>query len=390
MHHELLKTIMSKQSVDSLRLQKIMNPGVPFVSRCGQLFSWNVFDNIGGNNNVCVIGHPDKGKAVFIKELMISTLEIGGRVFVFDTGRKFEKTCRLLGGQFIDFATQENISLNPFSILENINEGSLITPITMLKYILVDMASSTIKVDDIQKFFLQKAIFEACGNKGKEATITDVAEYLNNQNENSVKNLGTMLFPYTKEGIYGRFFEGSFNLNFDKSFVVIELGDFKENKSLQTVVMNMIIFQIMNQMFLEGRKTPFHIVVDAAQDILDSQSSYFIETLARCIRPYYGSLVVGTQSVNDFYASPGILAAFENSDWMCFLSQEKESIDQIKKNIRFSNTPYIEEILKSLQIKNEEYAEIMIIGASKYFVGCINLNSFSQPLYLTKKTNFQT
>ncbi|MDP1974706.1 MAG: ATP-binding protein, partial [Alphaproteobacteria bacterium] len=338
--------------------------------------------------NVCIVGDSENGKSVFIEELMISTLEIGGRVFVFDVGRKFEKTCRLLDGQFIDFATKTNLSLNPFSIIEDNSEESLMEHLAMLKSFLVGIIASTIEVDDIKKFLLEKAIFAAWGSKGKEATITDVVEYLKNQDERRVKDLGTMLFPYTKDGVYGRFFEGLFNLNFDKPFVVIELGDFKEDKSLQTVVMNIIIFQIMSQMFLEGRKIPFHIVIDEAQDILRSQSSFFIETLARRLRPYYGSLVIGMQSVNDFYTFPGALAAFENSGWMCFLPQKKESIDQIKKNIRFSNASYIEDVVKSLQIKNEKYAEIMIIGASKYFVGCINLNSFSQTLYLTKKNEF--
>jgi type IV secretory pathway VirB4 component len=44
--------------------------------------------------------------------------------------------------------------------------------------------------------------------------------------------------------------------------------------------------------------------------------------------------VVGTQSVNDFYSCAGAQAAWDNSDWNCFLSQKEESIAQLKNSKR--------------------------------------------------------
>lgn len=393
MHHRLLKTTLNKESVNLLPLQAdwtgTPTPGMPLVSRRGQLFSWHAFDNNAGNYNVCVVGRSGSGKSVFMQELMTSTLGLGGRVFVLDVGRSFEKTCRLLDGQFIEFTPQIDLSLNPFSKLADNSKEVLSDSLVMLKPVLSMMAAPTIGTDDMQNALLEKAVLAAWDNKGKKATITDVAEYLKNQKENRAKDLGTMLFPYTKEGAYGRFFEKSSNINFENQLVVVELEELKERKDLQSVVIQMIIIQITNQMFLGNRKTPFHIVIDEAWDMLRGpQTGVFIETLARRLRKYNGSLVIGTQSVNDFYASPGALAAFENSDWMCFLSQKKESIDQLKKGERIALNPHMEALLKSVHTKQGEYAEIMISGPDGYAVGRLMLDPFSQMLYSTKASEY--
>lgn len=62
-----------------------------------------------------VVGRSGAGKSVFMQELMSSTLGLGGRVFILDVGRSFEKTCHMLGGQFIEFSIDKDVCLNPFS-----------------------------------------------------------------------------------------------------------------------------------------------------------------------------------------------------------------------------------------------------------------------------------
>ena len=142
-------------------------------------------------------------------------------------------------------------------------------------------------------------------------------------------------------------------------------------------------------MFLGDRQTPFNIVFDEAWDMLRAkQSGVFIETLARRLRKYKGSLVVGTQSINDFFQSPGAQAAFDNSDWMCMLSQKPESIEQLKKTDRLSISPQKEAQLKSVKTKQGQYAEVMIIGPLGYAVCRLMLDPFSSLLYSTKAEDF--
>ena len=128
---------------------------------------------------------------------------------------------------------------------------------------------------------------------------------------------------------------------------------------------------------------------DEAWDLLrGTQSGVFLETLARRLRRYYGSLVVGTQSVNDLFATPAAQAAFDNSDWMCLLSQKPESIDQLKKLDRISLTPLMEAQLKSVKTKHGEYSEVMIYGSQGYSIGRLLLDPYSQLLYSSKAEDY--
>ena len=98
--------------------------------------------------------------------------------------------------------------------------------------------------------------------------------------------------------------------------------------------------------------------------------------------------MVGTQSVNDFFASPGAQAAFDNSDWMCLLSQKAESIEQLKKTSRMSLTPAMESLLKSVKTKHGQYAEVMIYSSNGYAIGRLLLDAYSQLLYSTKAQDY--
>ncbi len=57
---------------------------------------------------------PGSGKSVFMQELMLSVLGVGGKVFVLDYGRSFKRTCLILGGNYIEFDMKNPISINPF------------------------------------------------------------------------------------------------------------------------------------------------------------------------------------------------------------------------------------------------------------------------------------
>jgi conjugal transfer ATP-binding protein TraC len=388
-----LKTTLSTESSNLLPLQGewqgTQTPGMLLCGRRGQIFSWYPFDNSSGNYNVCVVGRSGSGKSVFMQELMTSTLGLGGRVFVLDVGRSFEKTCFLLEGQFIEFTPKTPLCLNPFSTIPADNDEVAEDALAMLKSIFMLMAAPSQGVDDKGAALLEQAMLETWAVYRNEATVTHVAEWLAMHQDSKAKDLGQMLFPYTKNGTYGRFFQGISTVNFKNQLVVVELEELKERKDLQAVIVQMVIINITNQMFLGDRQTPFHIVFDEAWDMLrGSQSGVFIETLARRLRKYGGSLIVGTQSVNDFFVNPGAQAAFDNSDWMCFLSQKPESIEQLKKTNRLSLSPQKESLLKSVKTRHGQYAEAMISGSTGYAIGRLLLDPFSSLLYSTKAEDY--
>jgi conjugal transfer ATP-binding protein TraC len=388
-----IKTTLSTESANLLPLQGewkgTPTPAMILTGRRGQPFSWSPFDNTAGNYNACVVGRSGSGKSVFMQELMTSILGLGGRVFVLDVGRSFEKTCFLLQGQFIEFSPNTPLCLNPFTGIPCRNEEVASDALAMLKSVLALMAAPSLGVDDKGSAILEQAMLEVWNKYKNEATISLVADWLTNNPDNLAKDLGQMLYPYTSQGTYGRFFNGASTVNLNNSLVVIELEELKERKDLQAVIVQMMVITISSQMFMGDRKTPFLIVFDEAWDMLrGKQGGAFIETLARRLRKYFGSLIVGTQSVHDFFQSPGAQAAFDNSDWMCMLSQKAESIAQLKKLDRLSVSSQQEKQLLSLKTRQGKYAEVMISGSMGYAVGRLLLDPYSSLLYSTKAQDY--
>ena len=388
-----LRTTISTESANLALLQGewkgTSTPGIILGGRRGQLLTFCPFDNKVGNCNVTVVGRSGAGKSVFMQELMSSTLGLGGRVFILDVGRSFEKTCHMLGGQFIEFSIDKDVCLNPFSGIDPNNPEASSDALTMLKPVLQLMAAPIKGVDDKGASLLEQAMNESFNMYGSETTITHIADYLKQKNDLRANDLGEMLYAYTDKGTYGKYFNGKANINLDNNLVVIELEELKERRDLQSVVVQMMVINITNKMFMGDRKTPFNIVFDEAWDMLRGrQGGVFIETLARRLRKYRGSLVVGTQSVNDFYACTGAQAAWDNSDWNCFLSQKPESIAQLKLSNKILLDEDKEQLMTSVKTIHGKYAEVLINGAEGYAVGKLLLDPFSNLLFSTKAEDY--
>jgi conjugal transfer ATP-binding protein TraC len=430
-----LRTTISVESANLVPQQAewkgTKTPAILFGGRKGQVIQFCPFDNMAGNYNVTVVGRSGAGKSVFMQELMASTIGLGGRVFVLDVGRSFEKTCYMLGGQFIEFRQRDigfdggssaaqaavetpetedlyqkkkiatrvaklqqsgqgsALCLNPFSSLDVDNQEAVEDTLAMLKSVIQMMAAPINGVNDKGAALLEQATNEAFRKNGNKTTITDIANYLLSLKDQQANDLGQMLYPYTVSGVHGKYFNGESNVNLDNNLIVIELEELKEKKDLQSVVVQMMVINITNKMFLGDRKTPFNIVFDEAWDMLRvKQSEVFIETLARRLRKYRGSLVVGTQSVNDFYSCAGAQAAWDNSDWNCFLSQKEESIAQLKNSKRILLDEYKEKVITSVKTEQGKYAEVLINGADGYAVGKLLLDPFSGLLFSTKAEDY--
>lgn len=369
--------------------QGTKSPGMMLVGRRGQLFYWSPFDNNEGNYNTCVVGRSGSGKSVFMQELMTSMLGMGARVFVLDVGRSFEKTVKLLGGTYVEFSTSSHICINPFSSIPSQDAQEASDALAMLKPILSLMAAPKEGTTDLEDTYLEQAIQRAWKDKQNKATITDVADFLLKHPDITAITLGERLHPYTERGSYKRFFNGPTNIDLSDNLVVVELEELKERKDLQAVIVQMVILQITNSVYMGDRTTPSCLILDEAWDMLrGAQSGVFIETAARRLRKYFGGLVVGTQSVNDFYTTPGAQAAFDNADWMCLLSQKDESIKLLKNSDRLAMDPAMERTLRSLRTEQGKYAEIMIKGPKGFAVGRLLLDSFSKILYSTKADEF--
>ena len=92
------------------------------IGRRGQIQFIDPFDNKKGNFNVAVAAASGAGKSFFTQEMVTSLLATGGRCWVIDSGRSYERLCGMVGGTYLEFSDDTHINLNPFSRVQDISE----------------------------------------------------------------------------------------------------------------------------------------------------------------------------------------------------------------------------------------------------------------------------
>jgi conjugal transfer ATP-binding protein TraC len=361
-------------------------PSLLLPGRRGQLATWNPFDNTEGNYNIAIAAASGKGKSMFTQEYITCLVGSGAKVWVIDVGRSYEKTCKMLGGTFIEFIPEKRISLNPFTFIKDF-ESSL----AMLKPLLAVMARPTGNTSDEETSFLEKALKAAWDEKRNDASITTVANWLKGQNNGICRNLSDLLYTYTEDGMYGRYFEGPSNIDLDSFFVVLELQELKSKKDLQKIILLVLMYQISEAMYLGSRSQIKSCVIDEAWDLLGGENdsaAKFIEVGYRTARRYKANFVTITQSINDYFKNATSRAALENSDYSIILGQKPESIDQLKSSGRFNLTPFAERLFKSLR-KTDDYSECIIKDPAGMSVHRIIFDPYSRILFSSKGDEFE-
>jgi len=385
-----MRTITASNAINLAPLQGEWKgsptPSLLLPGRRGQLATWNPFDNTEGNYNIAISAASGRGKSMFTQEYITCLLGSGAKVWVIDVGRSYEKTCRMLGGTFIEFKPDQRLSLNPFTFIKDF-ESSL----GMLKPLLVVMARPTANASDEEMTFLEKALKAAWDEKGNDASITTVSQWLAKQNDRVCQNLSHLLYTYTKDGMYGKYFDGPSNIDLNNSFVVLELQELKSKKDLQKIILLVLMYQISEAMYLSDRSQIKSCVIDEAWDLLGGENdsaAKFIETGYRTARRYKANFVTITQSINDYFKNSASRAAFENSDYNIILGQNSESIDQLKASGRFNLNAFSERLFKSLR-KTDDYSECVIKDPVGMSAHRIIFDPYSRILYSSKGDEFE-
>lgn len=385
------KTMVSWTCANLLPVQGeykgVSNPVVQLIGRRGQPLYWDPFSNQGGNYNTAVIGKSGSGKSVFMQELVTSLRGTGCRTYVIDDGRSFMNTCLLQNGRFVYFAPEQNICINPFSLLsDNDDEEDKTEDINLISSIINTMCFSVGQADDFQSGIINAAVLEIVKTKGKKATITDVKNYLLQQNDGRIRDLAVMLSKFSKGGQYEKYFEEECNIQLNNDFIAFEMAELKDKKDLQSLVLLVLMFIISKQMYYGDRKKKTALIIDEAWDLLQGggATGNFIEGFARRCRKYGGTLITGTQSIEDYYKNAGATAALNNSDWVCLLAQKPEAVMALKESQKVVMDKAKEKLLNSLKMSSGQYSEIMITNSDGYFIGRLVLDPFSLALYSSK------
>ena len=385
--------ICRKTSLNAINLAPLIGewkgtptPVINLVGRRGQLMGLDLFDNTGGNYNFAGAASSGSGKSVMGNEIATAYLGVGAKVFIIDVGRSYEKICRRYNGEYIEFIKKPDfqICVNPFDNIEDLDED-----MEMVKPVVAQMASPSGTLTDHDRSLIEIAIVAKWSEKHNRMTVTDVAAWLKAQADPIAQRLGDQLFPYTASGMYGKYFEGKSNVNFDNDLVVLELEELNSKRDLQSVILFIMMFRITQCMFHETRARRKVCLIDEAWDLMDGgNSGQFIEAGYRRARKYGGAFGTLTQSIGDYYKNAASQAALENSDWLFLLKQKKDSIEKVTREGKLNLDEATKRLITSLKTEQGLYSEIYINCPMGSGIGRLLIDPFTLLAYSTAPTDW--
>lgn len=368
------------------------HPHMMLMTRLGQPLFWSQFQNEGeGNHNVAVTGESGSGKSVFMQSLCADGLAAGYHAIVVDDGRSFETMCHLLGGEHVVFRADKAICVNPFSL---VSEKALTSHDDRLQAL-----DSIVQVIELMAFGEEGAsrdelgvIDEAVGTvwkkKGRKGSVEDVRQILLKMKTPTADLIAQGMSPYGV-GRYKEFFNGQASLTTHNPFTVYELSDLESMKELRGVIILCLLFQVDQRMKIGGRGQRKMVFIDEAWQMLGGgPAARFIEGFARRARKEGGSLVTGTQSVNDYYANDGSRAAFENSAWRILLRISEEEAEGLRSSKRLSMDDATLGTIKTLKMSRGEFSEMLITGPGTKLVARLTLDPFTAKAFSSSPADY--
>ncbi|WP_296897573.1 type IV secretion system protein TraC [Thiohalocapsa sp.] len=360
------------------------SPVVQLLGRQGQLMSFDLYAPGSTNYNAVVAAASGAGKSFFANELIATNLSVGGRAWVIDVGRSYEKLCDSLEGQFIQFSADSQVVINPFELIEDWAQES-----DQVAGLVEAMAAPSTPLEDYHRAGLKRVLSRLWKQTGAELDIDQVAQVLLEEKDQRLRDVGEQLFPFTTEGEYGRFFAGHNTIRFDSDLVVLELEELKGRKHLQQVVLLCLIYQIQQSMYLghqhgESRRRKL-LMIDEAWDLLTAGAvGHFVMEGYRRFRTYFRAAVTITPSLSDLYENPNGRAIASNCCHSLLLRQPSQIIDQLHAEKRLPLADGGVELLKTVHTYPGAYSEIMLLSDGGGGIGRLVVDDFRKLLYSTQ------
>lgn len=346
------------------------DPVLWYLGKRGTPVFVDVFDNDQGNYNVFISGTSGAGKTVTLNDFIIGYASMGAIVRIIDSKRGFQNLINACRGTYMRFDRANMPNINPFTNIGKDDAHSLESEMNILKPLLLRMASPNASLPPLHAAFMERAIFSAWKKFGNEASPHVVAAELRairnekDEAERIAHELAEMLFPFTRDGQYGRIVNGTATLEFSDQVVGIELEDLMNQPDLKRVVLFSMTARSLQEMHTMPRNVRKIFAVDEGWQQMsvsnqDDDAAKFFEYNSRLARSYEGSFVVSSQGIDDCLQSVAGRALFNNSDWKFFGRQNKEAIAALSQKGELPFPPSVERLLLELT-KTDYYSEWLI------------------------------
>ncbi len=273
------------------------------------------------NRNKVIIGPSGSGKSFYTNNMVRQYYEQGCHVVLVDVGDSYQGLCKMINeetngkdGIYYTYTEEKPLSFNPFydanyAYTEEKKEQLL----TLIKTLwkgdeeLTNSESMHIKVCiyDYIKTICENRSIKPCFNSFYTYLIERFKPTLLKSEvriENfDIDDMIQVLRPFAKGGMFEHLLNATEELNLlEKRFIVFELDNIKDNKTLFPIVTLIIMSTFMDKIRrLDSDQRKLMLIEEAWQAIAKEGMATFIGYLYRTARKHFGEIAIVTQEPDD-------------------------------------------------------------------------------------------
>ncbi len=360
------------------------NPATFFISRKGQLVSFDPFYKGASNKNCVVFGSTGGGKSFNLNVLVYALYASGALIRIIDLGYSYQKQCNLFGGDYVDFSVEEPISLNPFTFINADDSedvaGALDSIVEMLLTMVFTGTDEPLRKE--HRALLHYATRWAWREFGNDADVNAIYRYLAEfphwagdeveelckepdegcvpDLRNEAQRMAFALARWTDQGSFGKWVNGKATIDLRSSdFIVLEVEKLKRIPALLHVVSLLVVNAASASMYLSDRDRKKVLLFEEC-GILLKDNPYLESTIKeayRRARKYNGAAITVFQSPLDLVAlGEGGKVIAGNSAYTFYLPSDQYQA-AVKEEF-LGITKEMASILSEIRLVKPRYGEV--------------------------------
>ena len=298
------------------------------------------------NRNKFVLGPSGSGKSFFMNHLIRHYYEQGAHVLLIDTGNSYKGLCELIhrrtrgeDGIYLNYTDEAPICFNPFYVEDgvyDVEKRESIKTLILTLWKREDEAptrSEEVALSNAVNLYLTKIKSDPAVVPSFDTFYEFVAtDYRRLLQQKKVRekdfdwaNFLNVLEPFYRGGEYDYLLNSNRQMDLlHKRFIVFELDNISENRTLLPVVTIIIMETFLAKMRrLQGVRKVL-LLEEAWKAIAKEGMASYVRYLFKTVRKYFGEAIVVTQEVDDIISSPVVKESIiNNSDCKILLDQRK-------------------------------------------------------------------
>jgi len=306
------------------------------------------------NRSKFALGPSGTGKSFFMNALLEQYYRYNMDIVIVDTGDSYQGLCTFLGGTYLTYTEENPISMNPFALTQeefNLEKKDFLKTLVALLWKGADgklsqvedtLLSNVISSYYYEYFYLDSGPQNA--HRPNKLNFDSFYLYSVDKIRDIIEDESLKFDLDEYRYVLKKFFTGQefgtvLNKSADSSlfeerFVVFEIDNLKENKTLFPIVTLVIMDLFLQKMRHRTFQRKALVIEEAWKAIASPLMAGYIVYLYKTVRKFYGEIVVVTQELGDILGNPIVKdSILANSDTICLLDQSKfqSNYDEIAK-----------------------------------------------------------